>query len=195
VLLSTERAQGGLAVDNITYMATDNVAAVPFPTSDKVVILALGGNLNIRRGPGADYNPVGAFLDGEATIASARNAGSTWLYVSIPNTSDQFGWINITTQLTHTTGNMGLLPVKTVEPALPAYVRNCTAGMLFLRPGDIKIEDRLKAPNNITLVYPGDYELFDPIKSTSSAIKALLIREGDTVDITADGSNKTYTCP
>lgn len=198
VLSTFERAQGGLAVDNITYTiagSTTTTATTPFPTSANVTITISGGNINIRRGPGADYNPIGAFLDGQSAVAVSRNENGTWLYIPIPGTPDQFGWINATTRLSRVIGDIELLPVKIIEPAKPAYVRNCTPNTMLLRPGDIEIENLLKTPNNVALVYPGDYDVYDTILISNSSLRTLILREGNTIDITEDASHKTHTCP
>ena len=194
-LSSFERVQGGLTVDNISYIPIDNVTAVPTSTSGPVTITAAGGNINIRRGPGADYDPIGAFLDGQSATATARNEKGTWVYIPISNHPDQFGWINATTKLSRLTGNVNMLPVKTVEPAKPAYVRNCTANPMRLTPGDIQINSLAYAPENVIQVFPGDYEVYDTTVLNSSALRTILVREGHTIDLQEDGLKKTYSCP
>jgi hypothetical protein len=194
LLSSFESVQGGLSVDNISYIPIANVTAVPSPTSGNVTITAAGGNINIRRGPRADYNLIGAFLNGQASIATGRNENGTWLYIPIPGAPDEFGWVNATTRLSRVTGNINLIPVIVVEPPEPAYVRNCTANPMLLKPGDIRIENRLSSPNNVTLIFPGDYEVYDTTIAGSLSIKVLLVREGKTIDIEKDGLNKTYSC-
>jgi len=195
ILSSFERVQGGLSIDNISYIPIANATAIPSPTHGNVTITAAGGNINVRRGPGADYDLVGTFLNGQSSIAIARNENGTWLYIPLPGTSDQFGWINAITRLSRVTGNIDLLPVSTMEPAEPAYVRNCTPSPMLLQPGNIKVEDRLKIPNNVTLVFPGDYEVYDTTIAGGLSMGTLIVREGNTIDITTDGLNKTYSCP
>jgi hypothetical protein len=195
VLSSFEKAQGGFTLDNISYVPVTNATAVPSPTSEHVTITASDGNINIRRGPGANYNPIGALLNGQSAIALSRNENGTWLYIPIPGTPDQYGWINATTQLTRVVGSINLLPVADVDPAEPAYIRNCTSNQMLLRPGDLRIESRLKSPNNILLIFPGEYEVFDITMIGGPAIKTISIREGNRIDITVDGSGKSGYCP
>ena len=195
ILSSFEKVQGGLTVDNISYIPIANVTAVPTSTSGSVTITAAGGNINIRRGPGADYDPIGALLNGQSSIATARNEKGTWVYIPIPGTPDQLGWVNATTKLSRLAGNIDLLPVMTVDPAEPAYVRNCTANPMLLTPGSIQIKSQTYAPENVILVFPGDYEVYDTTVPNSPAIKTILVREGRTIDIDIDGLKKTYSCP
>jgi hypothetical protein len=195
VLSSLEKVQGGFSLDNISYVPVANATAVPSPTSENVTITASDGNINIRRGPGANYNPVGALLNGQSAIALSRNENGTWLYIPIPGMPDQYGWINATTQLTRVVGSINLLPVADVDPAEPAYIRNCTSNQMLLRPGDLRIESRLKSPNNILLIFPGEYEVFDITMLGGLAIKTISIREGNRIDITVDGSGKSGFCP
>jgi hypothetical protein len=194
-LSSFERVQGGLTVDNISYVLIANVTAVPIPTIGSVTILASGGNVNIRRGPGADYDPIGALLDGQSSTATARNEKGTWIYIPVPGTPDQFGWINAVTSLSRVTGNIDRLPVMTMEPAEPAYVRNCTANPMLLTPGGIEINSQAYPPENVVLVFPGDYDVYDTTVPNSPAIKTILVREGRTIDLIEDGLKKTYSCP
>jgi hypothetical protein len=92
-------------------------------------------------------------------------------------------------------GSINLLPVEVVEPADPAYIRNCTSNQMLLKPGDLRIESRLKSPNNILLIFPGEYEVFDTTMTGGPAIKTISIREGNRMDITVDGSGKSGFCP
>ena len=195
ILFSLEGAQGGLSVDNISYIQIFDVTAVPASTYSNVTITAADGNLNIRRGPGADYNPIGTFLNGQSAIATARNENGTWLYVPMPGTTNQFGWVNATTRLSRVLGNLDSLPVMTVEPAVPAYVRNCTSNQMLLRPSELRIDNLINSPNNVVLVFPDDYEVYDTTVSGGSPVQALIVREGNIIDITIDGSNQTHSCP
>ena len=195
VLSSLESVQGGLTVDNISYIPMANVTPVPTSTVGNVTILASGGNINIRRGPGADYDPIGALLDGQSAIAVARNEKGTWVYIPIQGKPDQFGWINAVTSRSRLTGSIDLLPVQTVEPAKPAYVRNCTAKPMLLTPGGIEIKAQENSPENIVAVFPGDYDVYDTTVPNGPAIGTILVRESKTVDITEDASKKVYSCP
>lgn len=194
ILSSFESVQGGLTVDNISYIPIANTTAVPTPTVGSVTIRASGGNINIRRGPGADYDPVGALLDGQSAVATARNEKGTWVYVPIHG-SDQSGWINAITSLSRVTGSIDRLPIRTVEPAQPAYVRNCTSNPMQLTPGGIEINDQSYAPENMVQIFPGDYEVHDTTIPGSLPIRTILAREGKTVDIIEDGLKKRHSCP
>jgi len=79
-----------------TKLAIDPTAAVPTATQGSptaVTVSAAGGRLNVRRGPGPEYDTTGAFLDGQSSPATARNADGTWLLINAPNTSTSLGWV------------------------------------------------------------------------------------------------------
>jgi uncharacterized protein YgiM (DUF1202 family) len=169
--------------------ATPTAAALLEP----VTVAAAGGRLYVRRGPGAEYNAVGAFLNGQSSKATARNADSTWLYISVPNSTRGYGWITVKTQYTNVTGDASALPVQVVDPAVPAYIRNCTAHEMQVTPGGAILLERTSAPDNEMQFFPGEYSIFDTI--TETTVAGVTVLEGTTVDIKQDGAGKNFTCP
>lgn len=169
----------------------------PSPTSsgtpEVVSVKATGGKLNVRRGPGPEYNFVGAFLNGQSATATARNADASWLYISVPNSTRGFGWITVKTQYTVLTGNASTLPLSEVPPAVPAYIRNCTAHEMLVSPADVVLPDRGNAPENKVQFYPGEYTVSD--QTTEIDVANITVLEGVTIDIKKDSSGKSYSCP
>jgi len=166
----------------------------PSPTSNVVTITASGGNINIRRGPGVGYNPIAVFANGQSAVAAARNADGSWLNISIPGGSGQ-GWVNAKTQYSSVTGDVTLLPVKSVDAPKPAYIRNCTFHAMLVKPGEIKIKEQTYSPDNKLQFNPGNYEVFDTTVSGNKPVREINLREGDTIDITRDGLGNPYSCP
>ena len=174
----------------------EQIATVePSPTSQVVTITASGGNINIRRGPGVGYNPLAVFANGQSSVATARNADGTWLYISIPDVSGQTGWVNAKTQYSTVSGEINVLPVSSVSPPEPAYIRNCTFHEMIIKPGDVKLMNQTNSPDNKLQFNPGTYEVFDTTVSGSKSVKSINLREGDTVDIKKDGLGNAYDCP
>lgn len=163
------------------------------PTIVPVTVKAVGGNLNIRRGPGQTYNPVGALLGGQSALATARSDDASWLYIDIPFSPGQFGWVSIKTQYSVVTGAVMFLPVMAVAPADPAYIRNCTFHDMLVKPPNVILPSQASAPANRQQFFPGEYIVFDQV--TFSKVWDFVLLEGKTIDIRKDGLGKSYNCP
>jgi uncharacterized protein YgiM (DUF1202 family) len=175
-------------IPTATITATSTIGPPPV-----VTVSAVGGRLNVRRGPGPEYDPVGAFRDGESTTAIARNEDGTWLLINTPNTSKSLGWIIVTTQYTSVNGTLLELPVTTVNPAAPAYIRNCTPHEMIVYPIGETLSDRGSAPDNELQFFPGEYTVTD--LETETEVASLTVAEGRTIDIKTDGSGSSFKCP
>lgn len=163
----------------------------PTATANVVTITASGGNLNIRRGPGAPYNPISVLTEGQTAIAVARNADGSWLNIDIPDGSGQ-GWVNATTQFSVSTGVINLLPVATLDLPVPAYIRNCTFHEMRIKPADIIVPIQTDPSSRLQL-NPGYYDIIDI--PTGKMVRSINLREGDWMDITKDGLGSIYACP
>jgi hypothetical protein len=177
-------------------VASPPVIPVESPTATapaSLAISAVGGQLNVRRGPGPEYNPVGALKDGQSTLATARNADTSWLYIQAPGGSKALGWVTIETQYTSVQGDPAALPVMNAASAAPAYIRNCTAHQMLVDPGAQILPDRGNTPGNELQVFPGDYTVTDDV--TGSQVASPSMFEGQVVEIKKDGDGKKYSCP
>jgi len=181
VVLPTQPAESA------TSTATPTIGPPPV-----VKVSASGGRLNVRRGPGPEYDTVGAFLNGQSTNATARNADGSWVLINTPNTSKTLGWITVKTQYTTVNGMVADLPVMVVDAALPAYIRNCTPHEMLVNPGGAILQDRSSAPENQLQFFPGEYTVID--QTTESSVGNVTVYEGRTIDIKKDGSGKSSTC-
>jgi hypothetical protein len=179
-----------------TQAATGVTTALPTATQGlplAVTVSAVGGRLNVRRGPGPEYDTTGALLYGESSMATARNAQGTWLLINAPNTSTSLGWLIVTTKYTSVSGGVAGLPVMTVGPAALAYIRNCTPHEMLVNPTGGILSDRSSSPENQLQFFPGEYSVID--QTSESEVASLTVFEGRTIDIKKDSSGTSYTCP
>ncbi len=183
------------ATDTLQPIPTEAASPVPAATEIVISITASGGNINVRRGPSVGYNSLAAFKNGQSAISSARSEDAKWLYIPIPDVDGQFGWVSATTQFSSISGDILLLPVMTVPPFEPAYIRNCTFHEMLIKPVDVKIPDQTASSKNKVQFFPGVYEVFDTVETSNKPLQTIELREGKTIDITKDGLDNLYTCP
>ncbi|HEY5984220.1 MAG TPA: SH3 domain-containing protein [Anaerolineales bacterium] len=184
----TQSPVSPVAIEAVTSTATSTQGPPPV-----VTVSAVGGRLNVRRGPGPEYNTVGALREGQSSVATARNSDGSWVLINTPNTSKSLGWITLKTKYTSVGGTVEALPVMAVEAAVPAYVRNCTPHEMMLNPGGSILPDRSTSPDNQLQIAPGDYTVMD--WTTETDLGSISIFEGTTVDIKQDSSGTNFVCP
>jgi uncharacterized protein YraI len=175
-----------------TEAATETATATEGPPP-VVTVSAVGGRLNVRRGPGPEYDTVGAFLDGQSSTATARNEDATWVLINIPNATKSLGWITLGTKYTSVNGEVGGLPLAEVGPAAPAYIRNCTGREMWIDPIGALLLPRGSAPENQQQFFPGEYSVVD--METETAFSYITVFEGKTIDIKEDSSGTKSSCP
>jgi hypothetical protein len=169
---------------------------IPSPTTNfEVTITADGGNLNIRRGPSLAYNVVGFLTKGETTYAIGRTEESDWLYVEIPGRTGIYAWVSADSPYSAVQGPIAELLITLNEPAVPAFLRNCTFHPMKIVPGDFTLKPQTGAPDNRRQVNPGHYEAFDQSVAGEPKVFAVDIHEGNSIDIKTDGLGGTYACP
>lgn len=172
----------------LTQTSTATVGAPPV-----IVIRATGGRLNVRRGPGPEYDTVGALLDGQEATAAARSADKSWIQIHRPESDSLLGWVTIMTPYTSLTGEPSALPVVDIAPAIPAYIRNCTPHEMLVLPTGVVLLDRGNSPDNQVQFFPGEYTVVD--QTTETEVAAITIFEGRTIDVKKDGAGKSFVCP
>jgi uncharacterized protein YraI len=83
---------------------------LPTPTGDSVTMIAYG-RVNIRSGPGMEFNIVGQFdVDDTAQVTGRNNTDNDWLYIE---TDDLQGWVAYFTVTIQ--GNPDNLPLLVVD--------------------------------------------------------------------------------
>jgi SH3-like domain-containing protein len=164
-----------------------------------VRVSASGGNMTLRRGPATAYDVRGYFLAGQSTAAVARNQAADWLLVQDPSgTSGSTAWVNASSRyivIDAEAGAVQALPVQAVDPAVPAYIRNCTYHPMLIQPVGVLLKEQFDAPNNMQVFTPGVYEAYDQVQEGQPKVKTEELREGKTIDIVTDGLGNTYPCP
>ena len=167
-------------------------------TSDlSVRVTATGGNLTLRRGPATAYNVLNYMLQGQAAVATGRNQAGDWLFVQDPAGGGRTAWVTATSRYAVVDGGaeaVQALPVQTVGPAEPAYIRNCTFHPMRIMPADLLLKEKFDEPNNVHMFNPGVYEAFDQSAEGKPKVMSEELREGKTIDINTDGLHNTYGC-
>lgn len=160
-----------------------------------VTLIASGGNLNLRRGPGAGYNILAVLRNGEQGTITARSENGEWFYMEIPGQPGTSAWVSGASQYSAILGDPSGAPVLIVEPPVPAYLRNCLFHPVMIEPGSVLLPNQLGAPDNKKQFNPGIYEGYDQNVEGYPKVFNIELREGNTADITSDGLDNTYSCP
>jgi hypothetical protein len=165
------------------------------PTASVMTIIANGGNLNVRRGPGIGYNPVSGLLKGESSTAIARDETGEWLKLaSFPKLPGKTGWVNAKTKYSLVKGDVRSMPVEKVDPPKPAYVMNCTFHPLDLFPAGVSVPPQNEKPKNKVEISPGEYEVFDSTIYGGKSFVSITVLEGEIARIKTDGLGNNYSC-
>lgn len=156
---------------------------------------AVGGNLTIRRGPDLAYDILGFLLDGQEVPLLGQDQAGRWYYVEVPDRPGRFGWVSGVSRFSEVSGGVVGLPVEPSEPAVPAFLRNCTFHPMLIKPGDFVLKPINDAPQNQIQVNPEVYEAFDQNVADHPKVFSKGIREGQTLEISVDGNGNTWPCP
>jgi len=170
----------------------------PSAPAVNVQVTATGGNLTLRRGPASAYNVLNYMISGQTALAIGRNEAADWLLVQDPAGGGKTAWITATSRYSVVDGGVQAvqaLPVETVDPPVPAYIRNCTFHPMRILPADVILKEMFDAPNNQRAFNPGVYEAYDQNQEGNPKVMSEELREGETIDIERDGLDNSYPCP
>jgi hypothetical protein len=186
----------GPALVSETQTATPPVTAPPAPTRTprQVTFTVRGGNLNVRRGPSADYNYIGVLYDGDRAIAVGRDRISRWVLIELPSQPGVKGWVTTETGYSIVQGDVSNLPFVTVAPASPAYIRNCTKHTMQIYPTGVELLSKFDEPYNEERFGVGLYQVYDLENPDIAAIQEINLSEGETVDILYDWTGDKSKC-
>ena len=184
------------ATISLTASPTPTVTSpsLPIPTPKTVTITMIGGNLNVRRGPSIDYDFVGVLYDGEVAKAVGRDRISRWVLVEIPSKPGVRGWATTETDYTSIQGDVSILPFVQVEPAIPAYIRNCTKHTLRVLPTGVELLSKFDEPYNEERFGVGLYQVYDLEDPHLELLQEVSLSEGKTVDIRFDWTGDKSKC-
>ena len=198
---ATDTATPTEAPATATLAATNTSLPVASNTPNGVVIKATSsGSLGILRGTSLYYDILGYLKNGQSSTATARNDDGSWLYIAVPDYPSVHGWAFAGTKYSTVSGNVKSLPVRAVDPAVPAYIRNCTLDQMMIQPGNVLLEPQTGTPNNKKQFMPGAYTAFDqgslgtPTTGTPQVL-SITLKEGVSVDIKTDALGHSYSCP
>jgi hypothetical protein len=166
--------------------------STPAPVLSGFIITASRGNLTIHRGPGFEYNIIGYFLTGQYYNVVGRDEKGTWLMVSL--SAGKVAWISNMTSYTDVNGNVPGLPVVTEDPAVPAYIYNCTGHVLTTKPGNYRIQPWSKEkvnPYDFYFIYDNDVTMSD---GYHPVVDKVTVTEGEIANVHKDGDGNTFTC-
>lgn len=106
----------GILVSITVLMVSPARAETPPPQqSFATITVKIGENpdINVRAGPGVDYERIGTLLAGQQVPALGRSAGGDWVQISFPEGPQGLGWV-----YTYLVDVNGELPVV-IPPATP----------------------------------------------------------------------------
>jgi uncharacterized protein YraI len=63
------------------------------PLGPYIRVNADNDQINVRTGPGTDYDSIGVMIAGQISTAFGRSAGGSWIQVSYPGVADGVGWV------------------------------------------------------------------------------------------------------
>jgi len=200
----TPRPQDLTALPTATRPASVNLAPSITPIPADVTLIAptprtvsvsmVGGNLFVHRGPSLYHNFIGVLYDGETVIATGRDRISRWLRVEIPSNPGIEGWITTETVYTQVNGDVVNLPYIETEPAIPAYIRNCTKTTIVIFPEDVQLLDKYNEPYNEEQFTVGRHRVLDLDFPGTAWLEDVELSEGKTVDIIYDGAGMKSKC-
>ena len=187
---------GNTPVPTLPAMPFASATPTATQTSFTVTVAAVKGNLFIRRGPDLAFNPVGALMDGQSEIATARDPLSKWLQIPIPGQEGKTGWISIQTTYSAVTGDVTSLPevAPTTWPDL-AFIQNCMSDQMEIDPGAIVLPSSAYFPDNRIQINPGIYTIHDTSVTGSPEVMQVEVKEGSEINVTVDGNGNKHKCP
>jgi len=177
-----------------TVTPSPSAAPTATPSPVQVTVQAIGGNLHLRRGPSVDYNSIGVLRAGQTLTATGRDAVSRWLQVPLPAAPGKWGWVSILTSYSRVNGEVEDLPIVTISPALPAFIRNCTKHRMLVLPSEVELLDKYEEPYNEERFPPGEYQVYDLEAGDEQAYQTIILWEGKRVDIQEDGLGEKSKC-
>jgi hypothetical protein len=173
-------------------MAPVEATSLPSP----VTVTAAKGNLFIRRGPDAAFNPVSVLMRGQNAQATARDVLAGWVQIPIPGGAGGSGWISVGTEFTLVSGDVLSLPeIEPTDWPIPAFLRNCTHHEMYVDPGGIVLPPVDNFPENDVRLNPGAYTVRDTDVDGYPQVLAPEIGEGSAIDIQIDGAGEKKKCP
>ncbi len=155
-------------------LATAPLASPPPPTATAAVTGTVLGEVNIRYGPGTNYDRIGVGKEGDVFTITARHTQYSWVQIAYPDSPNGFGWIAV--ELLQIQGDLNSVPpisdTNLILPTLtatPSIVESAAIGTIspeFAALGT-RLWNRMEAAN------------FDPATSRLGALYLKNLKTGE----------------
>jgi hypothetical protein len=109
-----------VAGSRVAVAAPPGQSATETPPANRVEILATGqGDVNVRAGPGTDYDKVGVLVPGQTSPIVGRNPEGVWFEIEYVGGPNGLGWVS--RDVVHVVGDINTMPtiVPPPTPTLP----------------------------------------------------------------------------
>lgn len=87
----------GISSAQANVMEQQPTVAIPTVTSTPlgpyIRVNADNDQINVRSGPGTDYDSIGVMIAGETAPALGRSAGGSWIKITYPGVASGVGWV------------------------------------------------------------------------------------------------------
>jgi len=130
-------------------------------------ITLTNARLNVRAGPGTNYAVMGKAYPDERYVALARNSGSSWIQIALPETESGFGWVSA--QYATVDAAIGDLAVSTETSSAP--VANTTDATQAAPATDALT---MAAPLNVAMLAPNQLEADEAIQLTAGSAASII---------------------
>jgi hypothetical protein len=169
---------------------------LPTLTAEPVTVVALKGDLFIRRGPDLAFNPISVLKDGQSATALSRDVLGDWLQIPLPDQPSVSGWISIQSHFTVVNGDVMSLPeFNQTDWPVAASLRNCTHHQMEADPAGIILPPVDNFPDNEVRINPGTYIIHDIDMDGNPSVLKVVLKEGSAVDVRTDGTGERRKCP
>jgi hypothetical protein len=120
LFLALALASFAVAGSRVEVAAPPGQAATETQPPNRVEILDTGaGDVNVRAGPGTDYDHVGVLVPGQTSPILGRNPAATWYEIEYIGGPNGVGWVS--GDVVHVVGDVNTMPtiVPPPTPTLP----------------------------------------------------------------------------
>jgi hypothetical protein len=85
---------GSVNAKEISQQPTVSIPTVTgTPEGPVIRVNADNDQINVRSGPGTDYETIGVMIAGQIAAAYGRSAGGSWIQVAYPGVEGAIGWV------------------------------------------------------------------------------------------------------
>jgi hypothetical protein len=114
--------------------------------------------------------------------------------IKLPNRPGVTGWVTTETDYSTVQGDVSILPFVQVEPASPAYIRNCTKHTMLISPTGVELLSKFDEPYNEERFGVGVYQVYDLENPDADPVQEISLSEGRTIDIRVDWKGEKSKC-